>query len=258
MTLLLRGACWLLVPILAMALVPQPALFAQDVEEGEPLSEPLPGPPIEDRDFGVTTRRFGLDRQVEMYQWRASHDGYRRVWSTALIDASDFAPGHGNPPEFPLERRRWWSTRATLDGHPVDDEVLRALGEWRVFRPTFSRLPLNMAATFQPEGDGLGSAENPLQPQIGDLRIRWRELTLPPLQGKVVLRDGRWHLRPSAAPGLHQGGDGNDANDPASALDDDAPDVARGSSWPWWLGIGAMVLVLVTIRRRRRARNRNP
>src|SRR3546814_20074107 len=57
-----------------------------------------------------------------------------------------------------------------------------------------------MSATFQPEGDGLGSAENPLAPQVGDLRITWRALVLPPLAERLVLRDGQWTLRtPEAA-----------------------------------------------------------
>ena len=110
-----------------------------------------------------------------------------------------FAPGHANPPKLPLDNRRWWSDDATLEGKPIDLAVLQTLGQWRVFRPNFSRLPANLAASFQPEGDGLGSAENPLDPQIGDLRITWRELSLPPLEGKVELRGDRWVLSPEAA-----------------------------------------------------------
>jgi uncharacterized membrane protein YecN with MAPEG domain len=79
-----------------------------------------------------------------------------------------------------------------LDGKPLDRSVIEQLGQWRLFRPNFSALPGNLAATFQPEGDGLGTAENPLAPQVGDLRIGWRELTFPPLEGRVLLRDGVW------------------------------------------------------------------
>lgn len=157
--------------------------------------EPVRGPVLEDRDFGVRSEQFGLDRQVEMFQWyRDGQDSYARVWKPALVDASGFAPGHENPRVFPLESRRWWASQASLDGKPLDLSVLKALGQWQDFRPGFSRLPANLAATFQPEGDGLGSSDNPLDPQIGDLRIRWRELHLPPLAGRVELHDGRWHL----------------------------------------------------------------
>src|SRR3546814_4944058 len=56
-----------------------------------------------------------------------------------------------------------------------------------------------MSATFQPEGDGLGSAENPLAPEVGDLRITWRDFKLPPLADRLELRDGKWTLRETTA-----------------------------------------------------------
>src|SRR5690606_900916 len=101
-------------------------------------------------------------------------------------------------PGVPLESRRWWAEGAMLDGKPLDLSVLKTLGQWQEFRPAFSRLPANLAATFQPEGNGLASSDNPLQPRIGDLRIRWRELQLPPLAGRVVLVDGAWQVSAGA------------------------------------------------------------
>ncbi len=176
-------------------------LIGCGIAAAQPLPDgvPQPGKPLRDREFGVSTRQFGLEREVEMYQWRAGDDGYQAVWNSARIDSSQFAPGHENPPAVPLDSRRWWAEGATLDGKPIDPEVLRGLGTWRRFRPDFSRLPANLAASFQPEGDGLGSSENPLAPQVGDLRVHWRELVLPALAGKTELRDGAWHLTPDAA-----------------------------------------------------------
>jgi LPXTG-motif cell wall-anchored protein len=131
----------------------------------------------------------------------------------------------------------------TLDGKPLAGSAVARLGEWRSFRPNFSALPGNLSATFQPEGDGLGSAENPLDPQVGDLRITWRELVLPPLQGQVVLRDGEWVL-----PG---------APETAAASEDiDTIDDARTSSAMHWLLAGGLLLLLaavLAIFRRRRA-----
>lgn len=212
---------------------------AQTTPEGEPRV----GKTLRDVDFGVTTRQFGLDRRVEMYQWRVDGDGYTRVWNGARIDSSGFAPGHENPPELPLDSRRWWSPDATLDGKPLDITVLRTLGEWRGFRPNFTRLPLNMAATFQPEGDGLGSSENPLDPQIGDLRVSWRELLLPPLAGKVELGDGRWRLSPKAAATITP-----PAELVAEVMEIDAP---TQRLWPWFTG-GLLLAagLLIVVRRR--------
>jgi hypothetical protein len=195
---------------------------------------------VEDRDFGVRTSQFGLDRRVEMFQWqRDGDDRYEQVWKPALVDASGFAPGHDNPLSFPLESRRWWATDVTLDGKPLDLAVLKALGQWQDFRPGFTRLPANLAATFQPEGDGLGSSINPLDPKIGDLRIYWRELYLPPLAGHVELRDGRWQLSARPLPSVAQD-----------------VQVSERNLGPWTLGAALVLVAVVGVslfgRRRRR------
>ncbi|AWV06753.1 TMEM43 family protein [Marilutibacter maris] len=233
----------------AFAWQPPPAAQVDVEPVGEPVGGIQTASAIVDRDFGVSTKSAGLDRLVEMYQWRRQGDEYQRVWNAARIDSSDFDDAHRNPP-FLLDNRRWWSEDARLDGRPVDPEVLQALGEWRVFRPGFSRLPLNMAATFQPEGDGLGSAENPLQPQIGDLRIRWRELVLPPLQERVLFRDGAWRLRPSAAPGSgRDAGDGGPHRGDAVAASGTTE--ADDLSW-WWLALPLVLILILALRRRPR------
>ncbi len=246
-----------LVLLAVSAFLPSPAHSAPAIPPAGPAvpvldedATPETHTVLEDVDFGVRTRSFGLDRQVDMYQWRATADGYEKVWNSAYIDSSGFDEAHRNPP-MPLDTARWWAGDATLAGRPLDVEVLRALGEWRVFRPAFSRLPLNMAATFQPDGDGLGSAENPLQPQVGDLRIRWRELVLPPLPGLVAYRDGAWRLRRSATPGTRT---------PAAAV---AADEARAApatqveppAWNWtWAAVGVIALLALLLLRRRRRR----
>ena len=218
----------------------------QAVAQTDPEGFPDPGAPLVDPDFKVATRQFGLDRHVEMYQWRIAESGYERVWHGALIDSAGFDAAHANPPKFPLDNRRWWAEQPTLDGKPLDPDVLRSLGEWQDLRPNFSRLPANLAASFQPEGEGLGSAENPLDPQVGDLRVTWRELVLPPLAGKVTLRDGVWRLLDDVA--------------------DDAPPVAlpvpvaskpehAQRVWPVFAG-GLLVIVAIVVALRRRKHRR--
>lgn len=217
---------------------------ASAAEAGMPRADAPPQPErsVRDPDFGVVARHFGLERRVAMYQWHATARGYARGWSERPLDSAGFAPGHDNPP-FPLQSRRWLARKITVDGRPLDASVLERLGQWREFRPSFNALPGNLAATFQPQGDGLGSAENPLAPQIGDLRIHWRELRLPPLQDRIVLREGRWQLREDALPAAV-----------AAAPPAPAPAPARA---PWrWIAGGALVLLLAAaiVRRRRRDR----
>jgi hypothetical protein len=213
------------------------------IAQTEPDGFPDPGAPLVDPDFKTRTRQFGLDRRVEMYQWRLGEKGYERVWHEALIDSVGFDPAHANPPKLPIENRRWWAEQPTLDGKPLDQAVLRSLGEWRVLRPNFSRLPANLAASFQPEGEGLGSAENPLEPKIGDVRVSWRELVLPPLAGKVVQRNGTWAL-------AYEPKDANTA-DPQATPANAGPEHAQ-RMWPFFAGgLLVIVAIVVAVRRRR-------
>ena len=231
----------------ALLLVGGAASAAADPVDALPESEPETSQSLQDPDFRVVTHQFGLERRVEMYQWRVAGEGYVRVWNDARIDSAHFAPPHQNP-ELPITGRRWRVEQVTMDDKPVAREVLDTLGEWRVFRPTFSRLPANLAATFQPEGDGLGSSDNPLQPGIGDLRVTWRELVLPPLAGRVRLRDGQWQLSAEAV-----------AAPPADLKQ--AIDISAATRLPllrvlpWLLGAAVVLIVVVGwLGRRRRLR----
>ena len=191
----------------------------------------------------MVSRQLGLERRVEMYQWRAAGQGYEKVWSVVPIASNGFARGHDNPKDIPLASRRILPATVSIDGKPLDPEAITRLGEWRAFRPNFSALPGNLSATFQPEGDGLGSAENPLDPQIGDLRVTWRELALPALDGKVALENGVWKLQPQAA----------DAS-PAVQAGLPAADVGKGTLG-WLIGAGIFlvaILVIVAVMRNRR------
>lgn len=207
---------------------------------------PQPDRTVRDREFGVVARHYGLERRVEMLQWQRAPGGYAKAWSEVVIDSTGFADGHRNPGVFPLQSRRWTASEITIEGKPLDPAVVRQLGEWRAFRPSFSALPANLTATFQPEGDGLGSADNPLDPHVGDLRIHWRELVLPPLDDRIVLRDGRWQL--VATPE-------NEDAPPARVVEpgDGAPDVRTHRAW--WFGGAFVALIAALAARRRRDRN---
>lgn len=244
---------WLAIPLALLAVIAAGVASAQQTSAAAPIDDtqqptgaPQPDKSVRDPDFGVTARHFGLERRVEMYQWQVAGQGYATTWSPDAIDSGAFAPGHDNPP-FPLQGKRWQAAAVTIDGKPLGPEVLQTLGEWRAFRPSFDALPGNLAATFQPQGDGLGSAENPLDPQVGDLRIEWRDLVLPPLQDVIVLRDGRWRLRPSQQPDV--------AAEPSTGTTAQA---APEPDWlPWLLGGGVLVVLIAAIaamRRRRRQR----
>lgn len=233
---------WLLACGLACAGLAQPALARDET----PL-EPRAGSELRDADFGVQIRGFGLDRRVEMLQWQRVDGRYRRVWHDAAIDARTYDAAHRNP-RMQVRARRWWSDTARIDRKPIDPAVLQALGTWQTLRPDFAALPGSAAAKYQPEGDGLGSAENPLEPSVGDVRITWRELVLPPLDGRVELRRGTWELRDAqaiaVAPSpLDPVAPPAPATPPPPPVRDDPP-----PPWPWIGAVLAVAVVLVTWR----------
>ncbi len=240
----LAGALLLVAASLPCASLAQVA-GAAGADARQPLGTPQPDKSVRDPEFGVTARHLGLERHVEMYQWQKAGKAYVHAWSEHALDSSGFAPGHANPP-FPLQGRRWRAASISIDGQPLDGQVVQALGQWRGFRPSFNALPRNLAATFQPLGDGLGSGENPLDPQVGDLRITWRELVLPPLQDKVVLRDGRWQLASApAAVAVSM----PEADMPAEA-------VPAQRRLTWLSGGGALAVLIAALAAWRRRRRR--
>lgn len=215
---------------LALLLALAGGAHAQDA--AQPQGQPATAHPPRDAEFGVVAHGFGLQRQVEMLQWRRFGPGYRKEWSAQPIDSSGYAKAYRNPAGFPIETRYWIAEDATLDGKPIDDDVLKEFGNWRDFRPGFSALPANLAATFQPEGDGLGTADNPLDPQVGDLRVRWRELELPSLQGRVALQGGVWIPASDAVP-----------ENVVAASDTVADASTKPDRWLWWIA-AAVVLAI--------------
>jgi hypothetical protein len=228
----------------ALALLLAFAGSAHAQQSVQPQGEPVSAHPPRDSEFGVAARGFGLQRRVEMLQWQRDGNSYRKEWSEEPIDSTGYAKDYRNPAAFPIATRYWIAADATLDGKAVDDDVLKEFGEWRDFRPGFSALPANLAATFQPEGDGLGTADNPLDPQVGDLRVHWRVLELPPLAGKVALQGGVWIPASDAvAAGVVAGSD--TVADATSTKSD---------RWLWWLAV-AVVLAIGGVWWRRRRKN---
>ncbi|MBS0464569.1 MAG: hypothetical protein JSS03_06210 [Proteobacteria bacterium] len=167
------------------------------------------GAEVVDPMFGQRVRALGLERSVRMWQWQRRADGkggYEAVWSDRSLRNEGADAAHTNPMRFPIDGARWWSPDARLEQHPVAAQVLTAVATqadaksmWIPVKPDMARVPANLAATFQADGDGLTTSQDPAHRQIGDMQVQWRALVAAPAPSGLRLVDGRWQL-PRSAP----------------------------------------------------------
>lgn len=161
-----------------------------------------------DPEFELQREALALRREVKMYQWQekktqrketsvggtettVTEYTYSKGWDDELIDSSRFhAPaGHANPGSMPVRSQRFYAADATLGAFSLDSERIARIGGLRDLN--FSEVPYSRrAAGWIPGHDGeLYLGRNPADPQIGDVRVRFRELPTGPLT-VVAAQDG--------------------------------------------------------------------
>lgn len=153
---------------------------------------------VTDPIFHVRAKLLGLERGVEMLQWRKvdvpAPPHFEQAWTAERIDSSAFDAVHRNTGDLPFNGERWWTTDPKLDDHPVSADVLGALDAWTPLKPDLLQLPTNLAVSFQPDGDWLSTSQDPAHPAIGDVRVRWRAIEHASAPNGAVLIAGRWEL----------------------------------------------------------------
>jgi len=142
---------------------------------------------------GISVNAVQLRRTVEMYQWREREntrtvtgaDGkkrkettytYEKVWSERPIDSSRFRQAdRNNPATMPFEGKTVTAEKVT-----VGDFALPAghIGKMTDFKPlppdqVMAALPPELAERAAVRDDAVYIAQNPDNPRIGDLRIRY-------------------------------------------------------------------------------------
>lgn len=155
------------------------------------VGAPVLAHPATDAQFGVAVDAPVLLRKVEMFQWKqmtGAQAGYEQDWYDHPIDSTRFAKpdGHANPTQWPLASQRF-SADMTVAGFRLSPAIAAMIPGQEPFKPDFSRLPPNMQASFQAQGDALVTSSNPAHPQIGDLRVSWMQVA--PAQLSILARD---------------------------------------------------------------------
>lgn len=149
--------------------------------------------PPRDPDFHVRADAPRLVRKVEMFQWHEVRVGgqvsYQQDWVDHAVDSSRFEhpAGHANMQAFPFPGRRFTAPVVRLGHYLLAPAIVRALpGPMHPLKPDLGRLPPNLQASFQVQGDGLTTSADPQHPRLGDLRVQW--LVAPLRQVTVVAR----------------------------------------------------------------------
>jgi hypothetical protein len=148
---------------------------------------------LSDPDFGFEVKALGLRRSVEMYQWKEKRESreekklgggtetvttyrYETDWDDELIDSRQFKvpQGHANPGAFPLDSRRVMADSARLGGYTLDSSLVAELDDWQSFKPGGESLA--PPEGFRAERDGYYRGGDPGNPQVGDVRVRFRQV----------------------------------------------------------------------------------
>ncbi len=193
-----RAQVWDLSSAVATSATASTAMQTSKMPQGQIESTTAVVDPV----FQIHEKALGLERGVEMLQWRQADlpapAHYESAWTAEHIDSSGFDAAHKNTGDLPFNGERWWTTDPKLDGRPVSPDVLAALDAWTPLKPDLSQLPTNLAVSFQPDGAWLSTSQDPAHPAIGDVRVHWRVIEHAAAPIGAVLIAGRWELRETA------------------------------------------------------------
>lgn len=174
---------------------------------------------LRDPEFNVEVRAPGLRRQVEIWSVDPEHPG-RGAWRDLVLQA-------GPATTLPITTHTWLAEDAAVGAQPVAPDMLALLSDWQPLCIEPAQLPENLSAVFVAVDGVLFSGDDPLAPQVGDLRIRWFRLPVGPVVGAAHWRDGAWHYGVGAA--LQYG------LPPVDALPGLARGALPGADLLWWL-----------------------
>lgn len=169
----------------------------------------------------IVEQAIKLRRIVEMYQWNETEYSekeelvgggtetrttytYTEIWSDILIDSDYFklSKEHQNPPRMPINKEAFTAKTVKLGEFILPETLIANLNnyDWLpLTRQTFERLPERLRNQFnshassgrriQLYGNYYYIGQNPVFPQIGDLRIKF-EAILPTTISVVAKQSG--------------------------------------------------------------------
>lgn len=160
---------------------------------------------LTDQQFAISVpKALRLRRSVEMYQWQQDEKKekrkklgggeetvttytYQKVWSSSLIDSSEFKEeAHDNPTGMPFEARQEKAEKVTVGAFLLGD-LLEQMSNWEDQPVTAEQrddLPADLRNELEVHNGVFYYGLNPTQPEIGDTRIRFE--AIEPAQVSIV------------------------------------------------------------------------
>ncbi|MFZ4774187.1 MAG: TMEM43 family protein [Terrimicrobiaceae bacterium] len=152
--------------------------------------------PVTDPVFGVTAAALKLRRDVEMYQWKQTEKSetkkklgggeettttysYAKDWSSSLIDSSQFhAPaGHSNPDSIAVESDTFVAGGIHVGAFDLPESLVALINNYAP-RPVTAGEAEKAAKRQSADiragaGGALFVGEDPANPKVGDLRVKF-------------------------------------------------------------------------------------
>ena len=147
---------------------------------------------VTDAEFEVAVNAIRLKRKVEMYQWKESKKrktkkklgggkktvttySYRKSWSSRLIDSSNFKKptGHRNPGAMPYQSAEFVAADVRLGEFQLSRSLVGKINKTNLL-PIADLANIDGIPNAAFHGESIYVGENPLAPQIGDIRITYQ------------------------------------------------------------------------------------
>ncbi len=216
-----------------------------------------------DPDFAISADgAVALKRDVEMYQWVEKSESrsetklgggeetvttytYSREWKSGRTDSSDFRQpdGHENP-ELVVDSQSFRVDRATVGAFTVSGEEVAGLGtgtDLKLGDEDVARAEDALSLPVRLERGGFYVGNNPSQPRVGDLRIRFSRADLKEASF-VGKQSGEW-LKPFTASNGREIFLSASGQSSAAEMFDAAQ--AENTMIMWLIRIGGMVALMV-------------
>lgn len=148
---------------------------------------------LADPDFGVTAQAIFLKRTVQMYQWEEDEESkteknlggsttttktytYEKKWSESVINSGEFKKpaGHQNPSSMPYATASQQAKVVNFGAFTLPPTLVEEMDQFEALsvpQDAVAKAPENIRAKTRLDAGGLYVGADPVNPQIGDLKI---------------------------------------------------------------------------------------